>query len=210
MHLLLVDQMTCPRCGPEFGLILLADKMKERRVLDGQLGCSNCRSQYPLVDGCGDLRVPFLSDPSEGFLGVSGELPKAMEIAALLGLTGGYGNVGLIGNLSGGIRDLIEITTNFEFVGIHHENDDLSVYTAIDRENGIICGPRLPFRNECFRGVVVSGREKQDCMMEVVRILASNGRLAVWESTLESRDFLLQLGLKILMKQRGIAVWERS
>jgi hypothetical protein len=47
-------------------------------------------------------------------------------------------------------------------------------------------------------------------MMEVVRILASNGRLAVWESTLESRDFLLQLGLKILMKQRGIAVWERS
>jgi len=210
LHLLLVDQMTCPRCGPEFGLILLADKMKERRVLDGQLGCSNCRSQYPLVGGCGDLRVPFLSDPSEGFVGVSGKLPKAMEIAALLGLTGGYGNVGLIGNLSGVIRDLIEITTNFEFIGIHHELDDLNLYTAIERENGIISGPKLPFRNECFRGVVVSGREKQDCMMEVVRILASNGRLVVWESTLESREFLLQLGLKILIEQGDIAVWERS
>ena len=202
--------MTCPRCGPEFGLILLADKMKKRRVLDGQLGCSNCRSQYPLVGGCGDLRVPFVSDPDEGFVGVSGELPKPMEIAALLGLTGGYGNVGLIGNLSGGIRDLIEITANVEFVGIHHETDDLSVYTPVDRENGIICGPGLPFRNKCFRGVVVSGREKQDCMMEMARILASNGRLAVWESTIESRDILLQSGLKILMEQRGVAVWERS
>ena len=45
------------------------------------------------MDGCGDLRVPFVSDPDKGFVGVSGELPKAMEIAALLGLTGGYGNV---------------------------------------------------------------------------------------------------------------------
>ena len=46
--------------------------------------------------------------------------------------------------------------------------------------------------------------------MEVVRILASNGRLAVWESTTQSRDVLFESGLKILMKQRGIAVWERS
>ena len=84
------------------------------------------------------------------------------------------------------------------------------MYTAIERENGIISGPKLPFRNECFRGVVVSGREKQDCMMEVVRILASNGRLVVWESTLELREFLLQLGLKILIEQGDIAVWERS
>ena len=84
------------------------------------------------------------------------------------------------------------------------------MYTPNDRENGIICGPGLPFRNKCFRGVVVSGREKQDCMMEMARILASNGRLAVWESTIESRDILLQSGLKILMEQRGVAVWERS
>ena len=46
MHILLTDVVTCPRCGPEFGLILLADRFEERRVMQGRLGCPNCREEY--------------------------------------------------------------------------------------------------------------------------------------------------------------------
>lgn len=58
MHLLLTDRLTCPRCGPDFGLILLADVVEDRRVLEGMLGCSNCREQYPVREGFADLRPP--------------------------------------------------------------------------------------------------------------------------------------------------------
>lgn len=51
MHLLLTDILSCPRCGPEFGLILLADRIEARRVLAGILGCANCRSKYPIREG---------------------------------------------------------------------------------------------------------------------------------------------------------------
>ena len=44
MHILLTDTLTCPRCGPDFGLILLAERIEGRRVMDGHLGCANCRS----------------------------------------------------------------------------------------------------------------------------------------------------------------------
>lgn len=58
MHILLTDILTCPRCGPEFGLVLLADRVEDRRVLEGRLGCPNCREQYPIVAGAVDARLP--------------------------------------------------------------------------------------------------------------------------------------------------------
>lgn len=57
MHILLTDILSCPRCGPEFGLILLADRIEARRVLAGTLGCANCRSKYAIRDGVADLRA---------------------------------------------------------------------------------------------------------------------------------------------------------
>jgi uncharacterized protein YbaR (Trm112 family) len=58
MHILLTDILTCPRCGPAFGLILLADRAEERRVMEGVLGCSNCREKYPIRDGIVDFGAP--------------------------------------------------------------------------------------------------------------------------------------------------------
>ena len=58
MHLLLTDRLTCPRCGPEFGLILLADKLVDRVVHSGVLGCPNCRDAFQVEDGFADLRAP--------------------------------------------------------------------------------------------------------------------------------------------------------
>ena len=58
MHILLTDRLACPRCGPEFGLVLLAHEVRDRRVLEGDLGCPNCREAYPVREGFADLRPP--------------------------------------------------------------------------------------------------------------------------------------------------------
>ena len=58
MNVLLVDYLACPRCGPAFGLVLVAREVEERRVRTGLLGCPNCRDEFPVEDGFGDLRPP--------------------------------------------------------------------------------------------------------------------------------------------------------
>jgi len=210
LHLLLVDQMTCPRCGPEFGLILLANEMEERKVMDGYLGCSNCRNQFPVANGMADLRSPFDLVPKQNFIGFSDRMPTVTEVGALLDLTDGSGNVGLIGNLSNNIRDLSQEMSNFQFVGIHREMDHADSSLGADKGSRIICGSKLPFRSECFRGVVVSGKDSEECMMELVRTLAVGGRIAIWENVDEPSELLRNEGFDILMKQSDVAVLGRN
>ena len=57
MELSLTDLVTCPRCGPTYGLILIPDEVRERRVVSGLLGCPNCRERYGVEAGVADLRV---------------------------------------------------------------------------------------------------------------------------------------------------------
>lgn len=55
MDVSLTDLLTCPRCGPAHGLILLPDEVRNRRVVSGVLGCANCRERYPVENGVADL-----------------------------------------------------------------------------------------------------------------------------------------------------------
>src|SRR5690606_34919244 len=101
MFLPLTDLLTCPRCGPEYGLILLADRIEDRRVLAGALGCPRCHTRYPITAGLADLRLREAEEPaeqteSEGTSASAGESAaegsdreEAVRLAALLGLAEG-------------------------------------------------------------------------------------------------------------------------
>ena len=56
VYIVLTDHLRCPRCGPEHGLVLLGERIEARRVLEGVLGCANCRERYPVRGGSADLR----------------------------------------------------------------------------------------------------------------------------------------------------------
>ena len=58
MNIGLVDHLVCPRCGPPFGLVLLAHEVRDRRVSEGEFGCPNCRDRFPVEGGFADLRPP--------------------------------------------------------------------------------------------------------------------------------------------------------
>ena len=99
MHVLVADRLTCSRCGPEFGLILRADKTHDRRVTEGVLGCPNCRDQYPITDGFGDLRAPPRPELPKGRAGdpVIRTQEESEYLLPLLGIIRGPATVLLIG-----------------------------------------------------------------------------------------------------------------
>ncbi|CAN5892792.1 hypothetical protein BH23GEM9_BH23GEM9_02320 [soil metagenome] len=127
MNILLTDILTCPRCGPAFGLILLTDRTAERRVLDGVLGCANCREKYPVRGGAALFAGPLPDGRARSAKGAQDStLPadagafsdadsqtsdsgsptddaaaadsgQAMRLAALMGVTGGPAFVMLAG-----------------------------------------------------------------------------------------------------------------
>ena len=57
MNLLLTDLLACPRCDPPFGLVLLSEDTRDRRVYAGLLGCPNCRQEWRVSGGLADFRV---------------------------------------------------------------------------------------------------------------------------------------------------------
>src|SRR5688500_1538680 len=107
MHVLLTDALTCPRCGPQYGLILLADEVRERRVYEGVLGCANCREQFPVRLGGASLGAAPLIAPHP-------DNDRAQRLAALMGATQGL--VMLVGPASADAVVLADMLPDAEIV----------------------------------------------------------------------------------------------
>ena len=126
MNVLLADYLVCPKCGPPFGLILLADDVRDRRIVRGVFGCTSCRDRFPVEDGFGDLRpapreprsdaVVGANDGPGGAAGAGDEgeaAAAALRLAAALGVARGPGLL-LVGDgfaseagrLAGMVRDI--------------------------------------------------------------------------------------------------------
>lgn len=94
MFLPLTDLLTCPRCGPESGLILLADRIEDRRVLEGALGCPRCQERYPVRAGFADLRPARVAPGGGAGEGAGAEGAEGAEGTERAGGEGGPGGVG--------------------------------------------------------------------------------------------------------------------
>jgi uncharacterized protein YbaR (Trm112 family) len=155
MHVLVADRLTCSRCGPDFGLILRADQTRDRRVTEGVLGCPNCRDQYPIIGGFGDLRAPPRLELPEGRAG--DPVIKAQEeseyLLPLLGVIQGPATVLLIGGpavLGGGLAALLD---DIHVVGA---DADLARWPADPAWSRIVSHPGIPFFSRSLRGVVIA------------------------------------------------------
>ena len=212
MHLLLTDQLVCPRCGPGFGLILLADHLENRRVIEGSLGCPNCRDRFPVEGGFGDLRPPPRSTGGDAPDIEPPASPPATEVAALLGLAEGSGSVALVGGLAGHATVLAGLVPGVEFIGIApglrgwEEGEGVSRMTA---------GATLPFSSGSLRGVGLFA--DGDLPMpggaslagELARVVAPAGRIAVWGGVTEWERALKSEGLEVLASEDTAVVVER-
>ncbi len=209
MHLLLTDRLTCPRCGPEFGLILLSDRMVDRRVLEGTLGCANCRDGFPVREGFGDLRTPPRGDLPAGRAGeLEADGNEGVErIMALLGVAEGPGTLVLVGGEARRAAALAERIPGVEIVGV---DADLARWPEVPRVSRMVSRPGLPLFSRSMRGVVLDGGLGLAWVEEAARVVSPLARVVVTESKDGTSSALEQAGLQILAQEAGTVVAARS
>lgn len=218
MHLLLTDRLACPRCGPAFGLILLAERMDDRRVLDGALGCPNCRDRFPVTDGFGDLRPPPRSplpepSPAPAAAGKAAGSPmvepeeEVVRLAALLGVARGPGHLLLVGRRARRAAELADLLEDVEIVALHPELAAESERSGVSR---IAAGPGLPFFDRSLRGVALHGGTEADLLEESLRVVGAGGRVVVEEAGPGVEAVLEEAGFQILLRESGVVVGLRA
>jgi uncharacterized protein YbaR (Trm112 family) len=208
MYILLTDVLACPRCGPEFGLVLLADRIDERRVVEGRLGCPNCREQYPIHRGVLDVRTsadaaasPSPRSPSPG--AVADDPEAAVRLAALLGLADARGTVLIAGPdaaLAGAVSALVE-----EVEVVPFTSDPLSG-DAAPGTSPVVGGRRFPLRDRALRGVALTGGADEAMLAEALRVLQPGARVVVENAAPGTAERLAAMGAQVMLDQEGTVV----
>lgn len=204
MHILLTDLLTCPRCGPEFGLILLAQCLAERRVVQGHLGCANCREQYPVYGTVADLRLDRSADaPAESASAdPSNDAEAAVRLAALMGLAGASGMALVAGPGARHAAAVSALVPELEVIAA-------SESTAAGMEPGVsrilAAGARLPLRGG-LRAAALTGGADDARLREGLRVLAPGARLVVDPAPAGTGEALRGLGAEVLLEEEGVVV----
>jgi uncharacterized protein YbaR (Trm112 family) len=201
MHILLTDVLTCPRCGPEFGLIVLADRIENRRVWEGRLGCANCREEYPVSAGVADLRFPPGTSLPNEEIDRGEEWP--MRTAALLGLSEGPGVVLVVGPGAEWAGEIASLVPHVLVIGAV---PDFTEGRESSGESRVRVGQTLPFRSHSLRGVALTGSYADPLLDESIRALARDGRLIVDPASPGTAEDLRERGLAILLDEAGVVV----
>lgn len=220
MFLPLTDLLTCPRCGPEAGLILLAHRIEDRRVLEGALGCPRCQERYRVTGGFVELRHTLAeleggagaapgggaavgaSAGAAGGAGAASEGEEAVRLAALLGIMEGGGYVLVVGPGVTWAPALAALLEGLEVVAV-----DASV-AAWSEERGVSrlgATGALPLHGRSMRGVVLTGGA-ESLLEEAVRVLAPGGRLVVEPASTAVAARVEAAGLKVRAHEGQVLV----
>lgn len=228
MHLLITDRLSCPRCGPGFGLILRADRMEDRQVLEGLLGCPNCRDGFPVVDGFADLRAPPRDEPGPGLVGPppveptardegrpgpegsevdEDEAMRAERLVALLGVVGGPGMVALVGEPA---RLASEVAAALPELLVVAVDADLRLWPEQPDVSRLMSGPGLPLFDSSLRAIAVDGRLGSGWLAEAARVVPPRARVVVLHAPADVASALAAAGLRVLAEQGKTVVAARS
>ncbi len=194
MNVSLTDHLVCPRCGPPFGLILLARDVRDRRVRQGEFGCPNCRDRFPVEGGFGDLRPPARGVGQEGNPD-SGAADAALRLAAALGVTRGPGLIVVPDSCRAEAAPLARMVSGIEVVVVGWGGRGL----LADGVSAFVTGPRLPLRDGVVRGVVAEGEAGAGWWGECLRVLMPGGRIVIVESGAAARAWMTGSGLATLL-----------
>lgn len=207
MHLLLTDRLTCPRCGPGFGLILLAERMADRRVHEGTLGCPNCRDSFQVSAGFADLRAPPRGELAAGRAGPKSPEAEADEevgrIIALLGIHRGPGTVVLTGRAARLARGVAIGVEDLQTVAVDPDTRAWSEGPSVSR---MVADPGLPFFTSVLRGAVVDGASGRAGVFEGARVVAPGCRVVVVDAGDDVPEVLEEAGMEVMAAESGTVV----
>jgi uncharacterized protein YbaR (Trm112 family) len=203
MHLLATDRLICPRCGPEFGLILFSERLEARRVYEGFFGCPNCREEYPIRGGFGDLRFPPRAAENVSPVPWSEDPESALRIAAFLGIPEGPGFLLLSGSSAAHARQIASMIDEIEVVAVHSGLRNAGEVPGVSR---MVAGSILPLRSRTLRGIVLEGEAGRTRLSEGARTLAIGGRLVLLAPPDGAGEEIRQMGFDLLLDESSAIV----
>lgn len=203
MLILVTDLLACPRCGPDFGLVLLAERMEERRVVDGRLGCANCREAYPVRGGVADLRLPGSGQPAAAE-GAPADPEAAVRLAALMGLAGFSGMALLAGPGADHAAAVAALVPEVEVIAV----GEAPRSGGEPRVSRLVASPgRFPLRGGLLRAAALTGGTPDETALhEGLRVLAPSARLVVDPAPPEAAARLRAAGARLLLEEPGVVV----
>jgi uncharacterized protein YbaR (Trm112 family) len=201
----LTDLLTCPRCGPAFGLVLLVEEVEERRVKRGWLGCPNCRHDYPVENGVADLRrdpgTPGAPRPA-----FEGE-DLALKIVALSGLADERDYLLLDERLAHSAVAVVELAPELEVIVVRTTPDELTEQHGISR---VLSDGRFPLVEHRLRGVAIAPGANRELVAAAARHVTTGGRLVLFDAADVDLDEAECAGLTVVAAEGGTAVAERK
>lgn len=200
----LTDHLTCPRCGPAYGLILLALDVDARRVRSGWLGCPNCRVDYPIEEGVADLRIDRQAVTTAPNPVADEEL--ALKTAALSGLTEGRGYVLLGERLTHAAPALADLLPGLEVIAIRSTPDDSRERPGVSR---LLCEIAFPLAEYRLEAAAVAPGGDAVLVREAARRVKPDGRLVLFDADERDIEELERAGLTLAAHEGGTAVAER-
>ncbi len=209
MHLLLTDLLTCPRCGPPFGLIVQSDRVDNRDVIEGRLGCANCRETFVISGGVADLRHATVG-ALEPTASVEADADRAFRTAALLGIKEANRAI-LVADPQGVLaRPVSRVLPGIHVIGAAVGQGSLPA-TSADREaeaflSQILMGARVPLRDTSLDGMALIGIDPAPLLEEVLRTLKPGGRLLLDQVPAEMAETLRKAGFEVHLEQEGVVV----
>ena len=201
----LSDIVTCPRCGPGFGLIMLADRVADRRAYEAWLGCANCRERYRVQGGFADLSY---GEPPALEEGVAPSPAEAARVAALLGVAEGPALLLVAGPGAVNAALIADMIEGVEVIGAWSPLVSEPERVGVSRFAGV--AGVLPYRSGTMQGVVLTGGEALGLIEEAARVVKHNARVVVVSDSHDVAERLERAGMQVLAKDERAVVARRT
>jgi uncharacterized protein YbaR (Trm112 family) len=168
MFIELAEFLRCPAGHAEQSYcVVVPDRVLDREIQAGSIGCPVCRREYPIVNGVAvfDDVLPESEEPAS--------VPDASTIHTLLGLTGPGGYVVLVGSADSAAQSLGPLLGDVHLVAVNPPDVSWSSGRSV-----LCCRGRIPLRDTMARGVVVGAEcASEHWLQESVRVLLNGLRL---------------------------------
>jgi hypothetical protein len=177
MFIEFVESLRCLRPHDRSWLVAAVDRLERRRIIEGSLGCPECRSTYRIHAGVTDFReIPLPDEATSAFRGGdatevwSGDADRAR---ALLNLDSSGGTIALIG-AAAALHATLAAETEAHYLFV---NPGIPPGIATDA-SVLLCGDSLPLAPACLRAALVRHEAATPVLLESLSgALQPGGRL---------------------------------
>ncbi len=175
MFIELAEFLKCPADHEECPCVLSVDKMEDRSVVSGAVGCPSCDAQYPIVDGAVHFgRDPKLDSDSRSDDLTVEDMPDVDVVHSLLSVAEPGGYVALLGSAGRLGQDLASRIPDVHFVAVNPPPEvGRSTVVSLLHATEII-----PLRPSTMRGIVVGSEYAcEHWLVEGARVLLRSSRI---------------------------------